>query len=173
MCVAFAFFTYLGYRNMTEKQKAFMREAIRLSVENVRSGKGGPFGAIIVKEEMILARGQNQVTHSLDPTAHAEVVAIREACRKLGHFQLEGCEIYASCEPCPMCLAAIYWARLDHIFYTNTREDAARIGFDDDAIYREIGKPNDQREIPMTRIALAEAEAIFEEWLQKDDKIQY
>ncbi len=151
----------------------FLSRAVEISGERMRAGDGGPFGAVIVKDGKIIAEGHNRVTSANDPTAHAEVVAIREACAAASNFDLSGCVIYASCEPCPMCLAAIYWARLDHVFYTNTREDAARIGFDDDAIYREIGKPIDQREIPMTRIALAEADAIFEEWLQKEDKVRY
>ena len=125
----------------------FMREAIRLSVENVERGKGGPFGAVIVKDGKIIARGVNEVTSSNDPTAHAEVVAIRKACTALGTFQLQGCELYASCEPCPMCLAAIYWARPDKIYYANTKEDAAGIEFDDKFIYEEMSKPIGERSI--------------------------
>ena len=151
----------------------FLSRAVEISGERMRAGDGGPFGAVIVKDGKIIAEGQNRVTSANDPTAHAEVVAIREACAALSSFDLSGCVIYASCEPCPMCLAAIYWARLEQVYYTNTREDAARIGFDDAVIYEEIAMPIEQRGIPMTRIALAEAEAIFEEWLQKDDKVRY
>ena len=115
-----------------------MREAIRLSIENVESGRGGPFGAVVVKDGVIIARGANEVTSTNDPTAHAEVVAIRNACKALGTYQLEGCEIYTSCEPCPMCLGAIYWARPDKMYYGNTKEDAAAIQFDDHFIYQEI-----------------------------------
>src|SRR5215467_14490780 len=119
------------------KQK-FMREAIRLSIQMMRRGKGGPFGAVIVKDNKIVGRGCNQVTSASDPTAHAEIVAIREACRRLEAFQLDDCDLYTSCEPCPMCLAAIYWARIRRVFYGNTRQDAAKIEFDDDFIYREV-----------------------------------
>lgn len=152
---------------------AFLRRAVEISGEHMRAGLGGPFGAVIVRDGEIVAEGSNCVTSANDPTAHAEVVAIREACRKLGTFDLSGCTIYASCEPCPMCLSAIYWARLGHVYYTNTREDAARIGFDDAQIYDEIAMPIEERSIPMTRIVMNEAEQIFEEWLQKEDKIAY
>jgi tRNA(Arg) A34 adenosine deaminase TadA len=151
----------------------FLSRAVEISGERMRAGDGGPFGAVIVKDGKVIAEGHNQVTSANDPTAHAEVVAIREACVALSRFDLSGCVIYASCEPCPMCLAAIYWARLEQVYYTNTREDAARIGFDDAAIYEEIGKPIGQRTIPMTRIDLSEAEAIFEEWLQMEDRVSY
>ena len=151
----------------------FLRRAVEISGEHMRAGLGGPFGAVIVRDGEIVAEGSNCVTSANDPTAHAEVVAIREACRKLGTFDLSGCTIYASCEPCPMCLSAIYWARLGHVYYTNTREDAARIGFDDAHIYDEIAMPIEERSIPMTRIVMNEAEQIFEEWQQKEDKIAY
>jgi guanine deaminase len=151
----------------------FMRRAIELSGERMRAGFGGPFGAIIVRRGAILAEGFNKVTSSHDPTAHAEVVAIREACERLGEFSLSGCEMYTSCEPCPMCLGAIYWARLDRVYFANTRADAAAIGFDDDAIYREFAKPIASRSVPFVHLPLAEGRAIFKEWLDKPDKIPY
>ena len=143
----------------------FMRAAIRLSRDKMRRGDGGPFGAVVVRDGKIIARGWNRVTSANDPTAHAEVNAIREACRKLKTFQLDDCELYASCEPCPMCLAAIYWA--------NTRRDAARIGFDDDWIYREVGRTAGRRQIPARQLLRAEALKIFAEWQAKPDKIRY
>ena len=124
-----------------------MREAIRLSIQKMRAGHGGPFGAVVVRGDKIVGRGWNQVTSTNDPTAHAEVVAIREACRRLKTFVLEGCELYTSCEPCPMCLSAIYWSRLDRLFYGNTRRDAAKIDFDDDLIYREVALPIHRRKL--------------------------
>ena len=150
-----------------------MRRAIELSLEMMRSGRGGPFGAVIVRDGRIIAEGFNQVTSSNDPTAHAEVVAVRRACQALQTFNLTGCEIYTSCEPCPMCLSAIYWARLGRIYYANDREDAAKIGFRDDFLYREIPLPLDQRSIPTTRLLRAEGWAAFEEWDQKVDKVEY
>jgi guanine deaminase len=157
---------------MNDKEQ-FMKEAIRLSLEMMRSGKGGPFGAVIVKDGKIIARGFNQVTSHNDPTAHAEVVAIREACKTLNTFQLTGCEIYTSCEPCPMCLGAIYWARPDKMYYANTKKDAANIGFDDDFIYEEIALPLNQRKLKTEQMCRAEALKAFEEWAQKTDKIDY
>ena len=151
----------------------FMREAIRLSVENVERGKGGPFGAVIVKDGKIIARGVNEVTSSNDPTAHAEVVAIRKACAALGTFQLQGCELYASCEPCPMCLAAIYWARPDKIYYANTKEDAAGIEFDDKFIYEEMSKPIGERSIFTGQLLREEALDAFRKWSRSVKKIQY
>lgn len=151
----------------------FMRRAIDLSAEMMRALKGGPFGAVIVKDGKIIAEGYNQVTSLNDPTAHAEVVAIREACRQLQTFSLAGCEIYASCEPCPMCLSAIYWARLDRLYYANTRLDAAKIGFDDDHIYGEVARPMDQRSIPTMRLLAEDALAVFEEWEAMPDKVLY
>lgn len=151
----------------------FMRRAIELSREKMEQGAGGPFGAVIVKDGRIIAEGFNQVTSLNDPTAHAEVMAIRAACASLGSFSLRGAEIYSSCEPCPMCLAAIYWARIDRIFYGNGRNDAARIGFDDDVLYRELTLPLAARSLPMTQLLPAEARAIFDLWEQKPDKIQY
>lgn len=150
-----------------------MREAIALSIENVGSGVGGPFGAVVVKDGVIIAWGKNRVTETLDPTAHAEVVAIREACKKLGHFQLEDCDLYASCEPCPMCLGAIYWARPQQIFFANTREDAAAIGFDDQFIYDEIDRGFDKRHIPVVQGLREEALEAFRMWRDKGDKQLY
>lgn len=157
---------------MSEKEN-FMREAIRLSIENMRSGKGGPFGAVIVKDGQIIARGFNQVTSSNDPTAHAEVVAIREACKTLGSFQLDDCEIYTSCEPCPMCLGAIYWARPKKMYYANTKVDAANIGFDDQFIYEEIDLPLHNRKLDCEQLLNHEALLAFQEWQDKQDKIEY
>lgn len=150
-----------------------MREAIKLSIDNVESGNGGPFGAVVVKGGQIIARGANQVTASNDPTAHAEVVAIRKACEVLGTFQLEGCEIYASCEPCPMCLGAIYWARPDKIYYANTKEDAAKINFDDQFIYQEIERPIAQRKLSTHQILREEAIEAFKKWSESVDKVAY
>jgi len=150
-----------------------MRRAIALSAEKMRAGLGGPFGAVIARAGQIIAEGHNQVTSGNDPTAHAEVVAIRAACRQLGSFSLQGCEMYTSCEPCPMCLGAIYWARLDRVYYANTRIDAAAIGFDDDHIYRELDKPIDGRAVPFIHLQSDEARRIFREWLEKPDKIPY
>lgn len=152
---------------------AFMRHAVRLSAERMRDGAGGPFGAIIVRGRSIVAEGWNCVTSSNDPTAHAEVTAIRRACQALGAFSLKGCDIYTSCEPCPMCLSAIYWARLDRVFFANSREDAAAIGFDDALIYGEVSKPIAARIIPTVKLALPEAAAVFAEWQAKADKVPY
>ena len=150
-----------------------MCHAVRLSAERMRDGAGGPFGAIVVKDGKVIAEGWNRVTSTNDPTAHAEVTAIRGACNSLGTFSLRGCDIYTSCEPCPMCLAAIYWARLDRVFFANSREDAAAIGFDDALIYGEVSKPIEDRIIPTKKLALPEAAAVFAEWLTKLDKIPY
>ena len=151
----------------------FMWEAIRLSQKNIRDGKGGPFACVIVKEGMIIARGTNLVTSTNDPTAHAEVVAIREACKELGTFQLSGCEVYTTCEPCPMCLGAIYWARPDRIYFANSREDAAKVGFDDLFLYEEIPRKISERKIPTQQLMREEALAAFHEWEQKQDKTHY
>jgi tRNA(Arg) A34 adenosine deaminase TadA len=156
-----------------KKRKEFMKEAIRLSIENVTSGNGGPFGCVIVKNGKIIARGVNEVTSSNDPTAHAEVVAIRNACEALGTFQLEGCEIYTSCEPCPMCLGAIYWARPDKIYYGNSKEDAAKVDFDDHFIYKEIEKPLVKRSLFTKQLLREEAQQAFILWQQVPDKIKY
>jgi guanine deaminase len=151
----------------------FMREAVDLSRSNIKRGTGGPFAAVVVKDGETIARGTNRVTTSNDPTAHAEVIAIREACRVLHTFQLTGCDLYTSCEPCPMCLGAIYWARPDRVFFANTRDDAARIGFDDRFIYDEIQKPLPARKIPMIRMEDPDALAAFAEWTQAANKIHY
>ena len=150
-----------------------MREAIGLSVRMMRRGAGGPFGAVVAREGKIIARGWNQVTSANDPTAHAEIVAIRRACKRLRIFHLEGCELYTSCEPCPMCLAAIYWARLGTVFYGNTRKDAARLGFDDDRIYAELALPIRRRKLVMTQLLRDEAMTAFLEWERKPDKVLY
>lgn len=150
----------------------FMREAIRLSIENVKNG-GGPFGAVIVKDDQIIATGVNRVTANHDPTAHAEVSAIREACRRLDTFDLGGCEIYTSCEPCPMCLGAIYWAHIDKIYYGNNKTDAAAIGFDDSFIYDELALPREERQKAMVKLLPEEAIAAFELWTKTTDKTEY
>lgn len=151
----------------------FMQRAIQLSLENMQKGAGGPFGAVIVKEGKIIGEGWNQVTSCQDPTAHAEVVAIRNACKSLNTFDLSGAEIYTSCEPCPMCLSAIYWARLGRIYYANNRKDAADIEFDDDFIYEEIPKAIEERKIPMQPLMREAALKVFQAWKQKEDKISY
>src|SRR5713226_5509362 len=149
----------------------FMREAIRLSSEMMRCRRGGPFGAVVVKGNKIVGRGCNQVTSSNDPTAHAEIVAIRNACRRLKTFQLDDCDLYTSCEPCPMCLSAMYWARLRSVYYGNTRKDAARIAFDDDFIYREVALPIRKRKLIMKQLLRKEALEAFVEWEEKADKV--
>jgi tRNA(Arg) A34 adenosine deaminase TadA len=151
----------------------FMRAAIRLSQEGLRHNDGGPFGAVVVRRGKIIGRGWNRVTSANDPTAHAEIMAIREACRRLKNFRLDGCELYASCEPCPMCLAAIYWARIGKIYYANSQRDAAAIGFDDALIYREVARPLSRRQIPMRQLLRSEALKVFAEWKAKPDKIRY
>lgn len=156
-----------------DERKIFMEEAIKLAVDNVKSGKGGPFGAVIVKNGEIIARGANHVTTTNDPTAHAEVVAIREACKKLNSFQLEGCEIYASCEPCPMCLGAIYWARPSKLFFAATKDDAAKAGFDDSFIYKEIPLPTQDRSIPTENLISVSSADPFISWKSKTDKTEY
>lgn len=150
-----------------------MREAIALSRANVREGKGGPFAAIVVKDGTVLARGTNLVTSTNDPTAHAEIVAIREACRALGSFQLDECDIYTSCEPCPMCLGAIYWSRPRSVFFANTRDDAAAIGFDDRFIYDEFSVAHTKRRIPMHQLLRDEALEAFREWSSTSGKVPY
>ncbi len=150
-----------------------MRAAIELSRAKMKANCGGPFGAVVVRDGKIIARGWNQVTSTNDPTAHAEVTAIRAACKKLKTFQLDDCELYTSCEPCPMCLAAIYWARFKRVYYANTRQDAAQIQFDDDWLYREVAKPVARRKIPMRQLLRAEALPVFAEWQAKTDKIRY
>ena len=156
---------------MISKNK-FMLRAIELSISSAKD-TGGPFGCVMVKDDKIIAEGSNKVTFSNDPTAHAEIVAIREACKKLNTFNLSGCDLYASCEPCPMCLAAIYWSHVDNIFYANTREDAKKINFDDSLIYSEISKKNEDRKIPIKQMLRDEALKAFEIWNKKTDKIEY
>jgi guanine deaminase len=151
----------------------FMARAIELSIEGVETGQGGPFGAVIVREGKIIAEGMNRVTSRNDPTAHAEVLAIRQACEKLGVFELRGCELFTSCEPCPMCLGAIYWARIARIFFANTAEDAAKIGFDDSFIYEELKRPHARRRIPAIQLMREEALAGFAAWKAKNNKIPY
>lgn len=151
----------------------FMAEAVQLSLQNMHSGEGGPFGAVIVKDGQIIARANNQVLKNNDPTAHAEIMAIREACKALGTFQLDGCELYTSCEPCPMCLGAIYWARPAKVYYANTRQDAANIDFDDAFIYEEINTPFESRKIPMEQLKHPRAIEAFKKWVEKNDKTLY
>ena len=159
---------------MTSKDDIeFMKEAIRLSIENVERGIGGPFGAVVVKNGKIIARGTNQVTASNDPTAHAEVIAIRKACESLNSFQLEGCEIYCSCEPCPMCLGAIYWARPDKLYYGNSKEDATQINFDDQFVYDELKRPINERKLFTKQMLREEALVAFRKWTERGDKVVY
>ena len=150
----------------------FMKRAIELSLESVNNG-GGPFGCVIVKDEKIVAEGSNKVTSSKDPTAHGEIVAIREACKKINNFSLSGFELYSSCEPCPMCLSAIYWARIDKVYFANTRQDAQKIDFDDSLIYSEFQKNIDKRKIPRVQMMRGEALKAFELWDKKTDKVKY
>lgn len=150
-----------------------MLEAIKLSRNGLRNNEGGPFGCVVVKDDTIVGRGNNRVTSANDPTAHAEIVAIRDACKNLNSYQLDGCEIYTSCEPCPMCLGAIYWARPKIVYYANNRSDAAAIGFDDSMIYDEMQMDLDKRKIPIKSLGREEALKIFEEWEKKEDKKEY
>ncbi len=150
----------------------FMKRAIELSIESVNSG-GGPFGCVVVKDKKIVAEGSNKVTSTNDPTAHGEIVAIREACKKINNFSLSGFELYSSCEPCPMCLSAIYWARIDKVYFANTRQDAQKIDFDDSLIYSEFKKNIDKRKIPMVQMMRSEALKAFELWDKKTDKVKY
>ena len=158
---------------MTDPNPDFMREAIRLSIEKMEAGNGGPFGAVVVKDGRIIARGFNQVTRTHDPTCHAEVDAIRKACAALGTFQLDGCDLYTSCEPCPMCLGAIYWARPARVFFGNTKADAAAVGFDDQFIYQELEKPLDERQIPMRQLLRDEAQEGFRAWTRHEGRTEY
>lgn len=153
--------------------EAFMSEAIALSIEKMEEGEGGPFGAVIVKEGTVIGRGWNRVTSSNDPTAHAEVMAIRDACATLDTFELTGCEIYSSCEPCPMCLAAIYWARLDKLIFAADRKDAADAGFDDEFLYQEVSKPWKNRSLAATQEMQQEARKAFESWKAKPNRTAY
>jgi len=157
---------------VTEDARGYIRQVIALATDNVRQG-GGPFAALIVRDGVVVATGANQVTLSNDPTAHAEVVAIRAACRVLSTFQLTGCDLYTSCEPCPMCLGAIYWARPARVFFAATREDAAKAGFDDDLIYREISIPHAARSIPTVHVVDESAGLPFDAWASKEDKTGY
>ena len=158
---------------MTERDEYFMRRAIALAQNGMDSNAGGPFGAVVVLNGEIIGEGNNRVTSTNDPTAHAEIVAIREACQKLNSFQLDGCVIYTSCEPCPMCLGAIYWARPAKVFFACTREDAARIGFDDEFIYEEIEKAHEARQMKIINFLRDEGLKVFENWEQKPDKTEY
>jgi len=158
---------------MTDRDRTFMTRAIELAKMGVEMNLGGPFGCVVVKDDIIIGEGNNRVTSTNDPTAHAEIVAIREACKSLDAFQLDGCTVYTSCEPCPMCLGAIYWARPERVFYACTREDAANIGFDDDFIYEELEKANDQREMVLMNLMRDEALEVFNNWAAKTDKVEY
>lgn len=155
------------------QDERFMAEAIALAAANAREGHGGPFGALVVRAGQVIARGVNRVVSSHDPTAHAEVVAIREACHALGSFQLAGCEIFASCEPCPMCLAAIYWARLDRLYFAATKDDAAGAGFDDSFLYAEIARPPGARRLAAVRLLQDQAARPFEEWARASSRVPY
>jgi len=151
----------------------FLKAAIEMARQGMRNNEGGPFGAVIVKDGVIIGSGNNRVTSTNDPTAHAEVVAIREACKHLNSFQLDGCVLYTSCEPCPMCLGAIYWARPDRIVYACSKTDAAAIGFDDDFIYKELDLPLPERKIPANQALVEEGRQVFKEWVEKGDKTAY
>lgn len=157
---------------MTREEK-FMQEAIALSKQGMDNNEGGPFGCVIVKDDKVVGRGNNKVTSNNDPTAHAEVVAIRDACNTLGTFQLDDCEVFTSCEPCPMCLGAIYWARPKAIYFANTRDDAADAGFDDSMIYDEMKAGINERKIPIRPLGRDEAIKVFEEWKSKGDRTAY
>ena len=158
---------------MTDRDREFMTRAIELARNGVDADDGGPFGCVVVHGDQIVGEGNNRVTSSNDPTAHAEIIAIRAACKTLDTFQLEGCAVYTSCEPCPMCLGAIYWARPARVFYACTRDDAAGIGFDDDFIYEELEKSNAEREMVAVELMRDEALEVFNEWAAKSDKIRY
>lgn len=153
--------------------KQYMQEAVTAALKGMQNNEGGPFGCVIVKDGKIIGKGNNKVTSTNDPTAHAEVTAIRDACKNLGSFQLEGCTIYTSCEPCPMCLGAIYWARPEKVYYGSTKTDAAHIGFDDDFIYEELKLPYADRSIPFEQLAPEVAITPFQEWATKEDKTEY
>jgi tRNA(Arg) A34 adenosine deaminase TadA len=158
---------------MDKSHAEFMRRAIRLAEVGVDTDQGGPFGCVIVKDGQVIGEGCNQVTSTNDPTAHAEIVAIRQACRNLNSFQLDGCVVYTSCEPCPMCLGAIYWARPAAIFFAGTREDAADAGFDDERFYAELETPNEERQLRMASLMRDEAQSVFQRWKEKPDKTEY
>ncbi len=158
---------------ISESERKFMSRAIELARNGMDLNSGGPFGCIVVKGGEIIGEGSNQVTSTNDPTAHAEIVAIRNACTKLGSFQLDGCVVYTSCEPCPMCLGAIYWARPKKVYFACTREDAANAGFDDDFIYEELEKSVEQRQLPIANLMREEAMKVFARWTEKVDKTEY
>ena len=158
---------------MTEEDRFFMGRAIELAEMGVEMSRGGPFGCVVTKDSEIVGEGYNQVTSTNDPTAHAEIIAIREACKTLNSFQLDGCTIYTSCEPCPMCLGAIYWARPEKVFFACSRGDAANIGFDDDFIYEELGKASAEREMVLVELMRDEALEVFEGWSAKPDRVEY
>ena len=158
---------------MPEEHEKFMRRAIELARQGVDDGLGGPFGCVVVSDGEIIGEGSNQVTSTNDPTAHAEIVAVRDACRQLNSFQLTGCTVYTSCEPCPMCLVAIYWARPAAIYFAGTRDDAAAAGFDDELFYNELEKPNEARQLKMRSLLREESQTVFQRWLEKPDKVEY
>jgi tRNA(Arg) A34 adenosine deaminase TadA len=158
---------------MTDQDRQFMTRAIELARIGVDTYAGGPFGCVVVKNGEIVGEGNNRVTSTNDPTAHAEMIAIRQACKAVNNFQLDGCTIYTSCEPCPMCLGAIYWARPDRVFFACTRDDAAEIGFDDDFIYEELEKANNEREMVAVELMRDEALEVFRQWAAKPDKVEY
>jgi guanine deaminase len=176
VCIGFIF-AKVGNTQKTNKRmnrnETYMKHAIELARRSMRELGGGPFGAIVVKDDKIVGVGMNKVTRKNDPTAHAEVVAIRDACQTLGTFQLTGCVIYSSCEPCPMCLGAIYWARPDGLFFGASKQDAAKVNFDDDFIYKEINKPIDRRELKANQILQDEAVKVFELWENQENKLEY
>jgi tRNA(Arg) A34 adenosine deaminase TadA len=158
---------------MEESDKKFMQEAIKLAADNLRSLNGGPFGAVVVKDGVIIGRGSNSVPSSNDPTAHAEIMAIRDACKNLDSFQLDGCIIYSSCEPCPMCLGAIYWARPEKLYFAASKQDAARAGFDDSYIYQQLPLSIEQRDLPTTQFMSEEAAKVFQQWIDLETKPEY
>ena len=158
---------------MKDDHEAFMRRAIELARQGVENDLGGPFGCVIVRDGEVVGEGCNEVTSTNDPTAHAEITAIRAACRKLNSYQLTGCTVYTSCEPCPMCLGAIYWARPSAIYFAGTHEDAAAAGFDDELFYDEMDRPNDERQLKLQPMLRSEVQAVFEQWVAKSDKVEY
>ena len=160
-------------KTSTDEHEYFMKKAIEIAIKGMENNEGGPFGCIVVKDGKIIGKGNNKVTSTNDPTAHAEIAAIREACKHINNFQLDGCTIYTSCEPCPMCLGAIYWARPDQVFYAADQQDAANAGFDDAFIYKEIDLPPSKRSIPFEQVSRSTALEAFEKWNDKEDKIKY
>ncbi len=173
LLIAISIFTTITIRAIMTREEKFMLEAIQLSRHGVANNEGGPFGCVVVKGDVVVGRGNNKVTSTNDPTAHAEVTAIRDACKNLGTFQLDDCEIYTSCEPCPMCLGAIYWARPSVVYFANNRQDAANIGFDDSMIYDEMNVCIEERKIPILSIGREAALKVFMEWKDKGDKTLY